>query len=349
MVQREKLGGAAHRPWHPDGDTRRNRVAVTLSWSAPTNNGGEPINQYVVQWRLDSNNNWSTDGPTGSKTVTSGTSVTLTDAADNLQPGTTYNFRYRADNRNRVSFFNVNDGSIEATTIDQVTASVGNAAANEGNAVSFTVTLSAARSADVTLNWATSNGSATAPADYTATSSGTVTVTAGQTTATFTVQTANDALDENDETFTVTLSNPPTNVVLDDATATGTIRDDDPLPVLSANSPRVQEGDTGETPMTFTFTLTPASGRTVTLDTTVGNTSQTATTNVDFTRSVTRSFPDLRTGRDEQDDNGAGGWRHRRPRTTRQCELRCPPSSTRSLRPTRSLFPAFPMADTPKA
>ena len=237
-----------------------NRVAIMLSWSAPSNNGGKDITQYMVQWREDSANDWNMNGAAGTRFVTSGTSVTI----DTLDPATTYNFRYRADNADRVSFFNVNDGSVEATTIDQATASVADAAAEEGDAVSFTVTLSSTRTSNVTLNWATSDGAATAPADYTAQASGTVTVTAGQTTATFTVQTAEDGLDEDDETFTVTLSNPPATVAVGDATATGTIRDDDDPPVLSVNSPSVLEGDSGtETALTFVVELSPASGRRV--------------------------------------------------------------------------------------
>ena len=97
-----------------------NEVAITLSWTAPTNDGGKEIWQYLVQWREDSNNNWSQNGPAGSRHVTSGTSVTITGGAGNtgLDPNTTYNFRYRAFNNDRHSFFNVNDGSVEATTID---------------------------------------------------------------------------------------------------------------------------------------------------------------------------------------------------------------------------------------
>ncbi len=239
------------------------RAAITLSWSPPTTDGGKDITQYFVQWRLDSGNDWNMNGPAGSRTVTSGTSVTLT-GTDGLAPATTYNFRYRADNADRVSFFNVGDGSVEATTIDHATASVADAAADEGDAIAFTVTLTAARTSNVTLNWATSDGTATAPADYTAQAGGTVTVTAGQTTATFTVQTAEDALNEDDETFTVTLSNPPATVALDDATATGTIRDDDDPPVLSVNSPSVREGGSGTTTaLTFVVELSPASGRRV--------------------------------------------------------------------------------------
>ena len=66
------------------------RVAVTVSWSAPSDDGGKPITQYVVQWRPDSNNDWGTDGHTGETVVTSGTSVTV---SAGLAPNTIYNFR----------------------------------------------------------------------------------------------------------------------------------------------------------------------------------------------------------------------------------------------------------------
>ena len=63
----------------------------------------------------------------------------------------------------------------------------------------FTVTLSAAAGRDVTVNYATSDGTATAAADYTATS-GTLTIAAGATTATFNVGVLADSIDEANET-----------------------------------------------------------------------------------------------------------------------------------------------------
>ena len=93
----------------------------------------------------------------------------------------------------------------------------------------FTVTLSAASGQQVTVAYATSSGTgtsaATAGTDYTATA-GTLTFEPGTTEQTIAVPITGDALDEADETFTITLSNPQ-NVTLSDATATGTITDDD--------------------------------------------------------------------------------------------------------------------------
>ena len=116
------------------------------------------------------------------------------------------------------------------------TLSIADAEATEGGNVTFTVTLSAAAAADVTATWTASIGSgdtAVAAEDLNSTT-GPVTVEAGDTTGTFTVSTAQDLTDEENETFTVTLSGVSSNAQLAaDPTATGTINDDDPTPTLS--------------------------------------------------------------------------------------------------------------------
>ena len=89
----------------------------------------------------------------------------------------------------------------------------------------FTVTLSAAASETVTVAFATADGTAAAGADYQA-ADGTLTFTAGQTAMDITVTVIGDIVREPDETFTVSLSM-PANATLADATATGTITDDD--------------------------------------------------------------------------------------------------------------------------
>ena len=67
----------------------------------------------------------------------------------------------------------------------------------------FTVTLSAASGLAVTVNYATSDGTATAGADYTAISATTLTFSPGQTTKTFNVAVLADSLDEANETVTL--------------------------------------------------------------------------------------------------------------------------------------------------
>ena len=96
--------------------------------------------------------------------------------------------------------------------------------------VDFAVSLSRAASETVTVQYATSDGTATAGSDYTQTS-GTLTFTAGESSKTISVPVLDDAHDEGEETFTLTLSNASGGGAwLKDATATGTIENNDPMP-----------------------------------------------------------------------------------------------------------------------
>ena len=69
------------------------------------------------------------------------------------------------------------------------------AAVTEGGAVTFTVSLSRPQAGPVTVDYATSDGTATAPGDYTA-ATGTVTFAPGDTSETVVVQTIKTPLDE---------------------------------------------------------------------------------------------------------------------------------------------------------
>lgn len=108
--------------------------------------------------------------------------------------------------------------------------SISDAAANEGNSgvstLSFNVSLSAAQSTDVTLDYASANGGATAGEDYVAANASLI-VPAGQTMATIDVTINGDTEVESDENFSLTLSNLSTNATFGDSTATGTILNDD--------------------------------------------------------------------------------------------------------------------------
>ena len=100
----------------------------------------------------------------------------------------------------------------------------------DGATVDFAVTLGRASGATVTVDYATGDGTAVAGEDYTATS-GTLTFAPGETAKTVPVPVLNDAHDEGEETFTLTLSNPQGgNAWLKDAEATGTIENTDAMP-----------------------------------------------------------------------------------------------------------------------
>ena len=133
--------------------------------------------------------------------------------------------------------------------------------------MTFTVTLATAVTEAVTVNYATSDGTAIAGQDYTAVSDGSVTIGAGKTTAEFTVSMTGDETDELDETFNVTISMPEPEPNLngggsgepaaaitggDTATVAGTILDDDPAVVTVA--PKVDTVEEGKTMAVFVLT-----------------------------------------------------------------------------------------------
>src|SRR5262249_44467695 len=91
----------------------------------------------------------------------------------------------------------------------------------------ITVTRTGGSNVPVSVNYATSNGTALAGSDYTATS-GTLNFAAGETSKTFTIPITNDTAVENPETVTLTLSNPTRGATpASAATATLTIISDD--------------------------------------------------------------------------------------------------------------------------
>ena len=116
------------------------------------------------------------------------------------------------------------------TGAGSVSLAVQDARATEGvdETIAFEVTLTAAASEPVIVDWSTADGTATAGQDYVA-SSGTLTFTAGQTKHTIEVTVLDDAHDEGSEAFELRLSN-AVGAELGDAEAMGTIVNSDPMP-----------------------------------------------------------------------------------------------------------------------
>ena len=151
-------------------------------------------------------------------------------------------------------------GSVTVTIVEKDTSvlAVSDAeAAEDGGNVVFTVSISAASGEEVTVGYATSDGTATAGQDYTETS-GTLTFPANSVASqTISVPVTDDAVDEEEETFTLTLSNVQVASLSGDGetlTVTGTITDDDD-PAVTASfgqaSYSVAEGSTVEVTVTL--------------------------------------------------------------------------------------------------
>ena len=181
---------------------------------------------------------------------------------------------------------NLADGQATGTILDDddpPSLTIADSTVSEGNSgattATFTVTLSAASGKTVSVNYATSNGSATAGSDYTA-SSGSLTFAPGDTEKIINVSVNGDLTDEDAETFLVTLSG-ASNATIGDEQATGTINDDDDPPTISIDDPIVTEGNSGSSNATFTLTLNQASSKTITVD--FATQDGTATAGSDFT------------------------------------------------------------------
>ena len=166
--------------------------------------------------------------------------------------------------------------------------------------MTFTVSLSAASTQPVTVQYATADGTAMVASDYTA-AAGTLTFAPGETQKIVTVLVNRDSTAEANETLLLKLS-APTNATLVKTTATGTIVNDDTapstpttpptttpptptppavLPTLAVSSGRVNEGNTGTTTMQFTVTLSAASTQPVSVQYSTAN--GTATAGTDYT------------------------------------------------------------------
>ncbi len=146
-------------------------------------------------------------------------------------------------------------------SVDDVTVTEG----NSGTVLaSFDVTLAPVSGREVTVQYATANGTATAPADYAATSGG-LTFAAGETTKQVTVPVQGDILDESNESFTVGLSN-AVNATVADGQGVGTITDDDGFPSLSIDDVTVTEGNGSSVDAVFNVTLSSASLQPISVD-----------------------------------------------------------------------------------
>jgi hypothetical protein len=156
-------------------------------------------------------------------------------------------------NSNTVSVL-LNDGNWPPVTnpslaIDDVTVTEGNTGTVSAT---FTVSLSAASNQTVSVDYATTDGTATAGDDYQETN-GSLTFAPGEMVKTITVPVNGDRLAEANETFSVRLGG-ATNAFIADSTGEGTILDDEPtVSIIDAVSSA--EGNAGMTAFTFTVTL----------------------------------------------------------------------------------------------
>lgn len=172
------------------------------------------------------------------------------------------------------------NGTVTILNDDDVLISIDDPSVAEGDSgsatLSFTVSLGQASPGTVTVNYASSDGTATAGTDYTA-ASGTLTFNPGETSKTIDITISGDQILEANETLTMTLSGATGAAIIADATGTGTITNDDAATVTIADVSSNE--DDGNITVTATLNNAVQGGFTVEVNTA----DNTATSSNDYT------------------------------------------------------------------
>jgi hypothetical protein len=202
----------------------------------------------------------------GSATQTTALDVVLPAGADNSP---TLEIRILTTNANGSDEWVGIDDIVVSSASSGATLSIADTAAYEGTggptAIVFTVTRTGDTSGASTADYAVTFGGGSFSAgagDFAAAQplTGQVSFAAGEASKTITLELDADSNPEADEGFTVTLSN-AAGAVLSDASATGTIvNDDGPAPTVTISDVTQAEGNSGTTIFSFTVTRTGGTG-----------------------------------------------------------------------------------------
>ncbi len=209
-----------------------------------TNQGSEVLDNWTLGFDapFDITAIWG-----GSIATQSGNSYLIENASWNgkIAPGksVTLGFNGRNPDGNTTAPSNYSfNGETPSQPLPQL--SVGDISVLEGNGIAtFTINLSEASEQNVSVDYTTLPGTATAQQDYSPLS-GTAIFTPGETTHTVMVSMLDDSIYEGEETYTLQLSN-STNATLQDPEAIATIIDDDPPPITDTPVEFVVNNDWG--------------------------------------------------------------------------------------------------------
>jgi len=241
-----------------EGNSGTTSFVFTVSLSAPAGAGGVAFDIATANGSATSGSDYVATSLT-SQTIPAGSSTyiftVLVNGDTANEPAETYFV-----NVTNVTNASVSDGQGVGTITNDdplPSLSINDVIVTEGNSgtasAAFTVALSAASGQTVSVNYATIDGTATQPGDYTNTS-GTLTFIAGQTTRSITVPVIGETVPEANETFFVNLSG-ATNATISDNQGVGTISNDDvPVTVNPATLPN------GTVASAYSQTITASGG-----------------------------------------------------------------------------------------
>jgi hypothetical protein len=175
--------------------------------------------------------------------------------------------------------------TISAKLLPRVSFSVDQSTGDETGMATLTVELDSAPALASSVTVALKAGGTASTFDFSMPQNLKVDFPINSTSGTISIPITTDTADEDDEDFTIELATSE-NVVIDPAKKDHkhTIRDDDLAPVVSISaSSSAAEGNTGMTSVTLTVTVSPASGKTVTVPIVYGAGTATEGASGDFT------------------------------------------------------------------
>ena len=275
---------------------------LTANWAAVTG-----VGNYVLQWKASTVTDWAMTGVT---TVNAGGSSSTRYVIPVLTNGTAYDVRVQAKaaSASTTRADSAWSAAVSATpTMPTLSIAVVTKAGvskvgrvifieEEAGTVDFTVTLSAASTMMVTVDYATEvlpdndqRSDAIAGEDYAAVM-GTLTFAPGETSKTISVQILDDTVYEEDEFFRLGLSNPSAaTIAANRGRLTLDIINLDPVPpvtvtaegLTSTGKLSVPEGD-ADADITFTFTQASAAERAIVIGSFGTDGTATATADTDF-------------------------------------------------------------------
>ena len=268
-----------------EGNAGTSNFTFTVSLSAPAGPGGVSFDIATADGTATAGSDYVAQNLTG-QTIAAGSSSYSFTVLVNGDTLNEVNETFVVDVSNVVGA-NVVDGQGLGTIVDddpQPSLSIDNVSVTEGNAgttsAQFTVSLSAASGQSVSVNYATADGTAVAPGDYTSTA-GSLTFSPGQTSKTVTVLVIGDTTPESNETFSVTLS-APVRATIAQGTGTGTIlNDDSPSASISVSPASVLEDGVANLVYTVALSVPAITATTVNL-----STAGTATSGSDYSGAV---------------------------------------------------------------
>ncbi|MEK9155855.1 MAG: Calx-beta domain-containing protein, partial [Patescibacteria group bacterium] len=261
--------------------TPAGRTRVKLWWE------NKPAGTNFNGANLSKSTSWTDIGTAGTQIT-----ETITSLADN----TKYHWRVRSQYFPQMNFtpwYSIGpNGWSEADfqTSEDLSVVQFTAASSEGaettTSVNLALSLSDTYDGNVSVDYAVSGGSATSISDYTLVA-GTALISAGATTTNIPLAVINDSLDEENETITISLSNPVNAALGTRATHTYTITNDDTPPAVTLQASPVSLAEEGPS-STLTASLSALSAKNITVNLAFsGN----ATLNADYTVGASITIP----------------------------------------------------------